>query len=87
MSFPYSSPYSSPYSLPSSSPISSPSLRKSYTAKFKSDVLKHFDPYGNSPTALAFGISPSMITKWNKMRVSLLRVNSDTRRIGSGRIA
>ena len=31
--------------------------------------------------------SPSKITKWNKMRVALFRVNPYTRSIGSGRIA
>ena len=64
MSFPYSSPYSSPYSLPSSSPISSPSLRKSYTAKFKSDVLKHFDRYGNSPLLYALKRNSSTKVGW-----------------------
>ena len=59
------------YSSPCSSPISSPSLRKSYTVKFKSDVLKPFDYYGNVSTASAFGISPCLISKWNKLRGSL----------------
>ena len=36
-------------------------------------------------TASAFGISPCLISKWNKLRGSLFGKNSDTRKIGSGR--
>ena len=44
--------------------------RKSYSAKFKKEVLQYLDRSGNnmSETATYFRIDPSMVSKWNKMR-------------------
>ena len=61
--------------------------RKSYSAKFKREVLKYFDLSGNNmaDTATFFRIAPNMVCKWNKMSGAILSFESDCRRIGNGR--
>ena len=40
-----------------------------------------------SITATVFGINPSMLTKWTKMRDTLFQSNSESKKLGSGRSA
>jgi transposase-like protein len=68
----------------------SPTLRKSYTSKFKRDVVDHHNKNGNTivRTAWEFGINESLVSRWLNLPISYFSKDQlNSKRVGAGRSA